>query len=141
VIDLDSRIASAEVSVGRVRGFLDRATNVIEISSFESELLRRETDLEQLRGQKRSLDGRIDLATIVLTVQPVVAAAEPAPSEPSELPGFLQGLSAGWSVFIGAATVLLAVLGALVPFAPFIAVGAVAVWWTRRRTRTAQGTV
>jgi hypothetical protein len=141
VIDLDSRIASAEVSVARVRSFLDRATNVIEISSFESELLRRETDLEKLRGQKRSLDGRIDLATIVLTVQPPVPVAEPTPSEPTELPGFLEGLAAGWRVFLGVATVLLAVLGALVPFAPLVAVGGAVLWWTRRRTRTAQGTV
>jgi hypothetical protein len=115
-----------------VRGFLDRATNVIEISSFESELLRRETDLEQLRAQKRALDGRIDLATIVLTVQPpvVVAAHE---VETSELPGFLDGLGAGWRAFVGALTVLLVVLGAVLPFLPVVAVAIGAVWWLRRR--------
>lgn len=131
VIDLDSRIASAEVSVDRVRGFLDRANNVIEISSFESELLRRETDLEKLRGQKRSLDGRIDLATIVLTVQPPVPVAETATSEPNELPGFLEGLAAGWRVFLSAGTVLLATLGLLVPFAPIIALIGLIVWFRR----------
>ncbi len=51
-------------------GFLDEATNVTDVASLESELLRRETDLEKLRAQKRALDGRVDLATIVLTVQP-----------------------------------------------------------------------
>jgi hypothetical protein len=132
VIDLDSRIASAEVSVARVRGFLDRATNVIEISSFESELLRRETDLEKLRAQKRALGGRIDLATIVLTVQPPVVAAEQH-AETSELPGFVDGLAAGWRAFVGALTVLLVVLGAVLPFLPVVAIALGAVWWVRRR--------
>jgi len=135
VIDLDSRIASSEVSVARVRGFLDRATNVIEISGFEAELLRRETDLEKLRGQKRSLDARIDLATIVLTVQPPAAVAPEPAAEATELPGFLEGLAAGWRVFLGAATVALAVLGVLVPFAPVIALIVGLVWWMRRRGR------
>lgn len=132
VIDLDSRIASTEVSVARVRGFLDRATNVIEISSFESELLRRETDLEQLRAQKRALDGRIDLATIVLTVQPPVAVAAQQ-AETSDLPGFVDGLAAGWRAFVGALTVLLVVLGAVLPFVPVVAVVIGVAWWVRRR--------
>jgi hypothetical protein len=133
VIDLDSRIASAEASVERVRSFLDRATNVIEISSFEAELLRRETDLEKLRGQKRSLDNRIDLATIVLTVQPPVAAPVEPPPEPDDLPGFVDGLAAGWDVFVGAGTVFLAVTGALLPFAPLLLLVGLAVYWARRR--------
>lgn len=143
VIDLDSRITSAEVSVARVRGFLDRATNVIEISSFESELLRRETDLEQLRAQKRALDGRIDLATIVLTVQPPAPTVD-APSESSELPGFLDGLAAGWRAFLAAMTVLLVVVGASLPFLPLVAVAVGAVWFVRRRqpaTRDASASV
>ncbi len=76
-IDLDSRIATAQVSVDRLRGFLDKATTVTDVASLESELLRRETDLEKLRAQKRALDSRVDLATIVLTVSPPQAAPVP----------------------------------------------------------------
>jgi hypothetical protein len=133
VIDLDSRIASTEASVARVRGFLDQATNVVEVASFESELLRRETDLEQLRGQKRSLDARIDLATVVLTVQPPPAGAVAA--EPEELPAFAEGLRAGWSAFVAFGRVSLAVLGALIPFAPVLVLIAVGVWLVRRARR------
>jgi hypothetical protein len=132
VIDLDSRIASAETSVARVRGFLDRATNVVEISSLEAELLRRETDLERLRGQKRSLDERIDFATIVLTVRP---ASVVVVAEPSDSPGFLDGLAAGWRALVAVGTVLLVVLGGLLPFVPVIAIAVAVVWWTRRRAR------
>jgi hypothetical protein len=138
VIDLDSRMASAEVSVGRVRGFLDRATNVLEISTFESELLRRETDLEKLRGQKRALDGRVDLATIVLTVQPPTAVVATA-AEPSHRPGFIDGLAAGWRAFVNTLTVVLVVLGALLPFVPIVAAVLAGAWWWRRRTHPAEG--
>jgi hypothetical protein len=134
VIDLESRIASAETSVARVRGFLDRATNVLEISSLEAELLRRETDLERLRGQQRALDARVDLATIVLTVRPSPVGAV---ADPSDRPGFLDGLATGWAVLVGVGSALLVVLGALVPFLPVVAVAAVLIWWTRRRGRAA----
>lgn len=137
VIDLDSRIATAQASVDRVRGFLDRAATVAEISSFENELLRRETDLEKLRGQKRALDSRVDLATVVLTVQPpVVAPVEP----PADRAGFVDGLAAGWHAFTGAVTVVLVLLGAVLPFVPLVFAGAAFALWWRRRSRPVQPT-
>lgn len=134
VIDLDSRIATSQASVDRVRGFLDRATTVTEIAGFENELLRRETDLEKLRGQKRALDARVDLATVVLTVQPpALAPVEP----PADHAGFVDGLAAGWHAFTGAVTVVLVLSGAVLPFVPLVVAGtAIALWW-RRRTRRA----
>lgn len=140
VIDLDSRIASAEVSVDRVRGFLDRATNVAEISNFESQLLSRETDLEKLRAQKRALDGRVDLATIVLTVQPPPAVAAPVETS-SGHPGFLDGLAVGWRAFVNTLAVVLVVFGALLPFVPIAVALMAGAWWWRRRTRPAEGAV
>jgi hypothetical protein len=138
-IDLDSRIATAQVSVDRLRSFLDRATTVTDVTNLESELVRRETDLEKLRAQKRALDARVDLATIVLTVAPPAA---PVPADTSSgRPGFIDGLVAGWQAFVGALTVALVVVGALLPFVPVVATMLFAAWWWRRRGRRAEPAV
>ena len=69
VVDLESRIATAEVSVERLRGLLDSAGNIVDIAAVEGQLLERETLLETLRAQLRTLQDRVGLATIVLTLR------------------------------------------------------------------------
>ena len=54
--DLDARITSAQASVDRVRALMTKAQNLGEVVSLESELSRREGDLESLKAQKRKLD-------------------------------------------------------------------------------------
>jgi hypothetical protein len=66
VVDLESRITTAEASVDRLRAFLSQATDLSEVAALEGELLQRETNLELLRGQLRGLRDRIDLSTITL---------------------------------------------------------------------------
>jgi hypothetical protein len=66
VVDLQSRIDTAAASVARLKGFLEEATDIDAIAALESQLLQRETDLETMRGQLRTLQDRVDLATIVL---------------------------------------------------------------------------
>jgi len=68
VVDLESRIATAEASVTRLRGFLDGATDIETIAQLEAQLLDRETTLETLRGTLRTIRGQVDLATIFLTL-------------------------------------------------------------------------
>lgn len=68
VVDLQSRIRTAETSVERLRGLMADATNLDNIATLEAQLLERETTLEQLRGQLRTLEGQVDLATIVMTL-------------------------------------------------------------------------
>ena len=68
IVDLDSQILSSEASVTRLRTFLEAATNVNDVAELERELLERETRLEQLRGQRRTIQGQVDLATITLTI-------------------------------------------------------------------------
>jgi len=79
VVDLESRITTAEASVARLRAFLEAATELEDIASLERELLQRETDLEVLRGQLRTLEDQVALATIVLTL------SEPYPKPAVEL--------------------------------------------------------
>lgn len=68
VVDLQSRITTAEASVQRLRGFLEDANDLETIASLENQLLQRETNLETLKGQLRTIQDRVDLATIVLTI-------------------------------------------------------------------------
>ena len=68
VVDLESRVQAAQVSVDRLRGFLSEATNVNDLAALERELLNRESELEQLKGQLRTIQSQVDLATITLTL-------------------------------------------------------------------------
>ncbi|MCQ3809191.1 MAG: DUF4349 domain-containing protein [Acidimicrobiia bacterium] len=68
IVDLESRIITAEASVTRLRKFLEEATQLEDVAQLERELLDRETTLERLRGQLRTLSDQVDLATITLTI-------------------------------------------------------------------------
>jgi len=68
IVDLESRILSAEASVDRLRQLLAEADAVAVVVQVETELLQRETQLETLRGQLRTLQDQVSLATIVVTL-------------------------------------------------------------------------
>ena len=79
LVDLQSRIGAAEVSVDRLRIFLSEAGDINTLAALERELLQRETDLGTLRGQLRTIQTQVDLATITLTLSqsaPAGPAAE-----------------------------------------------------------------
>ena len=69
IVDFESRVFAAEASVERLRKFLTEATDIENLAYLEGELLRRETDLATLRGQLRSLEKSVALATITLTIE------------------------------------------------------------------------
>lgn len=68
VVDLQSRITTAEASVERLRALLVDAESIDVVARLENQLLDRETSLEQLRGQLRTVQSQVDLATITVTV-------------------------------------------------------------------------
>ena len=68
VVDLESRISTAETSVARLRRLLEEAVDLEDVAAIERQLLDRETTLEVLRGQLRTLRDQVDLATITLTI-------------------------------------------------------------------------
>ncbi len=129
VVDLESRIASARVSVERVRELLAGSGDVVQLATVEGELARREADLESLLGRQRVLDDQVALATIRLDLREPEAVEEP---DENSLPGFLGGLEGGWDGFLTAASVLVTGLGYALPF---LVVAAIAggVWLRIRR--------
>ncbi len=80
VVDLESQITSTELSVERLRGFLAGATDLTQVATFENELRSRETELETLRGQLRTIQNQVSLSTITITFTEVVAPPLPTPS-------------------------------------------------------------
>jgi hypothetical protein len=136
VVDLDSRIATAEASVFRLRALLAEADVVTDIARIENQLLQRETDLETLRGQRRTIEQQVAMATITVVLRGERTA--PPPPEPEEPPqkGFADGLRAGAQALRTFAVGLSAVAGALLPWLPLIAAAAFVLWRLNRR-RTA----
>lgn len=68
VVDLSGRIEVAELGVERLRNAMEGATDLEDFARLESLLLDREGDLEVMRGQLRTIQDRVDLATITLTL-------------------------------------------------------------------------
>lgn len=79
VVDLESRITSTETSVERLRNFLANATDLNQVATFENELRNRETELEQLRGQLRTVQNQVALSTITLTLVEILPPPLPTP--------------------------------------------------------------
>jgi hypothetical protein len=142
VTDVDARIATGQAGVDRVRDLIAKAASISEIVSLESELSRREADLESLKSRKRKLDDQTTLSTITAVLLGPEAAAKPAPKKHET--GFLAGLKSGWHSFATSMGVLATVVGALLPWLVALAVPvAVVLWWARRtrRPRTASAPV
>ncbi|NGM12254.1 DUF4349 domain-containing protein [Verrucosispora sp. CWR15] len=130
-IDLDVRIASQRARVESARRLLAQADSISDLVSIENELARREADLASLEAKKRRLSDLTALSTITVTlVGPGVTSAD----EEDQI-GFLVGLKGGWQVFLSSMTILLTVLGAILPWLLAFGVPAGALWWLARRRR------
>jgi hypothetical protein len=131
VVDVDSRVESARASVERIRALLSEATTIGEVVRIESELSRREADLEALLAQQRSLADQTALATLSVSVLSP-EAVEPVAEDET---GFLAGLERGWDALVGVVVVALTTIGVLLPFLVVAALvlGPLAAAWRRRR--------
>ncbi|MET0866249.1 MAG: DUF4349 domain-containing protein [Nakamurella sp.] len=132
--DVNSRVESMTASVARVRALLAQATTIADVISIESELSVREANLESLQQQQAALNGQVAMSTISLNLTAVTVdpqATEPVVAEN----GFITGLNAGWATLVGLAGWLGSAFGALLPFLPLLAGGALLAWWLVRRNR------
>ncbi len=132
VIDVDSRIRTAEVSLDRLRSFLQRSNDVNALIRLESEMADREADLASLRAQQDYLEDQTSLATVTVTLQ---RTPEDEPGDGPGDGGFLAGLAGGWDALRGALVVAATMLGALLPFALVIALLGIPVLLVARAAR------
>jgi hypothetical protein len=133
VVDVETRIATAEASVDRTRDLLARAESIEDIVRVERELSDREAALASLQARQRTLADLTTLSTITVTL--LATDAEPEAEEPEES-GFLAGLASGWRGLTASLGVLLTGLGALLPWLVVFGGPAAGVVWWRRRRRT-----
>ncbi|GJF32889.1 hypothetical protein KNE206_55890 [Kitasatospora sp. NE20-6] len=129
VVDTESRLKTQQASVDRVRALLSGAKTLSEVVSLESELTRREADLESLKRQQQELAAQTSLSTITVELRrPSVTAGEE--EEPDGLwttvaDAFRDGWRVLWAILRG----LLITLAAL---SPFLLLLAPVAWLVRR---------
>ncbi|GAA1657187.1 hypothetical protein GCM10009744_57680 [Kribbella alba] len=137
VVDVESRISSQRASLQRMRTLLAKANTIGEIVSVETELTRREADLEALLAKQKALSLQTELATLSL----VLAEPGKAPVEQKKDRGFLAGLKGGWDAFTATFFALATALGAVLPFLIAFALIAVPLWRYRGRLRRTPASV
>jgi len=132
IVDTDSRVKTIRASVDRVRSLMAQTSNITQIVQLESELSRRQADLEALESQLASLKDSVARSPIQisLTTEPDVIARDDDAGT-----GFLAGFTAGWDAFAGSVVVVLTVLGALLPFLFVLALVGIPLWLVLRRRR------
>jgi len=130
--DLGSRVKTQQASVDRIRVLLARATSMQDIVLLEGQLTTREADLEALQARQASLADRADLSTLTVTLR----TPEAKVADPVEDNGFVAGLKSGWRAVLASTTLVLTVLGALLPLLIAGAlIGVPAYLLIRRRAR------
>ncbi|MEU8772504.1 DUF4349 domain-containing protein [Streptomyces sp. NPDC048606] len=117
VADVDSRVRSQQASVARVRDMMEKASGLSDVVMLESELSRRQADLESLLAQQAALKDRTAMGTITLSVSEPAPEPQEKKEEKEKEPGLGDALSGGWSVFATLVRYLLLALAAVAPFA------------------------
>ena len=126
-----------KASLDQLRALLAKTTDLNQIIALETEIARRQADLDSLQAQLNALDKKVAMSTVSVTL--VTAANVVVPEEDSS--GFLGGLRSGWKAFLGASSGALMVLGAVLPFVVLLAIVAVPLlWWRRRRSEQQRAT-
>jgi len=132
VADVSSRVASDEAAITQLRALLSRAGSVGDLLSVQNQIDSEESDLEAMQSQQNALNHETAYATVTLTVIGPKAAVKPKP-KPAPPPGLVNGLAGGWHALRVAVSWLLAIIGAVAPFAAVAAVAGVVALWVRRR--------
>jgi len=129
-VDLDARISVQQARVNSGRNLLAKAKTLSDLVMLEREVATRESDLASLQAKKRRLADLTALSTITVVLLTPTAKATPKKEAQH---GFLAGLKGGWKALTGSLTVLLAVLGALLPWLIAIGLPAWAIYSVSRR--------
>jgi hypothetical protein len=129
-IDLDARIAVQQARVDSGRKLLASAKTLSDLVMLEREEATRESDLASLQAKKRHIADLVALSTISITL---LNQQAPAPKPKPERHGFLGGLAAGWHALLASLSVLLTVLGAVLPWLIGLGLPAWGVYYLVRR--------
>jgi hypothetical protein len=135
VADVASRVASDKAAIAQLRALLAHASSVGDLLMVQNQINSEESDLEAMQAQQSALNRETAYGTVTVTILGPQAVRHP--SKPKPPPGLSNVLGAGWHAFRVTLSWLLAIIGAVLPFAAVIAaLGAAALWgrrWLRAR--------
>ena len=94
VVDSESRLRTMRESVARVRALMGQATRLSDIVALESELSRRQSDLESLEGQLASLKDAVAMSPVTVSLQRNGSVTTPV-EEPDMIESLAQRIRAG----------------------------------------------
>ena len=140
VADVNSQVTSYEAAIAQLRALLSHAGSVGDLLSVQNQINDEESSLEALQAQQRALGDETSYATVTMTIvgPKATPVTHPRPAPPS-LAG---GLGAGWHALRVTVSWILALLGAVAPFAAVAALAGFVVYRGRRwliRRRPAAG--
>ena len=133
VIDTAARIRAQEESLRRVEVLLARATSIRDIVAIESQLTRRQADLDSLKSQQAFLADQTSLSTIAVHIERAKTPGEKNEKPDTDDTGFLSGLEDGWNALTAFGGGLATVVGAVLPFAIVLTLLGVPTWVLVRR--------
>ncbi|PWN02635.1 hypothetical protein DJ010_13105 [Nocardioides silvaticus] len=136
VIDTKVRIRAQRRSLQRVEQLFDRAQSISDIIRIESQVSRRQADLESLERRLSYLNDQTSMSTISVNISlpPEKKEKTEEKKEPEEA-GFLAGLEDGWDGLKSFGTDLATLTGRLLPFATVLLVVGGPLWLLVRRLR------
>jgi hypothetical protein len=109
-VDTKARIEPMRDGIDRVRALLAKATDLQQVITLESELTRRQADLDSLTQRLAQLDAITTTSDVTLTLW--TDATAPVTSDD----GFAGGLRTAWDSMLGSVTAILTGLAALLPW-------------------------
>jgi hypothetical protein len=135
VIDTQVRIRAQRRSLARVEQLFDRAQSISDIIRIETQVARRQADLESLESRLAYLTDQTSTSTISVNISlPPEKKKETKKDEPEEA-GFLAGLEDGWKALKSFGTDVATLSGRLLPFATVLLVIGGPVFLLVRRQR------
>lgn len=128
-VDVEARIATLEASIARMRALMERTEDVEQIVSLETSLSARQADLDSLRARLTSLQNRIAMSPVSITLTTTDELGQPDD-------GIIGALKDAWDAFTRSAALLITTVGALLPW---LLVGGLAAWVLLSLVRRVRG--
>ena len=107
-----------EASIARMRDLMEQTEDVEQIVALETSLSERQADLDSLQARLNSLQNRIAMSPVFITLTTTDDLGEPDD-------GILGALKDAWAAFTRSAALLITTVGALLPW---LLVGGLAAW-------------
>ena len=137
VIDTQVRIRAQRRSLARVEALFDRAQSISDIIRIESQVSRRQADLESLERRLTYLSDQTSMSTISVNISlpPAEKKKEEKKKDKPEEAGFFAGLEDGWNALKSFSTDTATVAGKVLPFGAVLLVIGVPILLLVRRLR------